>query len=291
MTRSRSALRNTPSILTVFIVLVSISGSLGCSTRTVNSKVVGRHGLDIYLRSERAMFGDDVDRDFDQPADVSVERLEHILGSIEIETRESARVSERQHAIHAQIVADVADGVSKALAEAGPGQEIVVMAIRRQMQHGVFDRKYLTSFVVFMRNDRLYVHLSRVDWKIEKHREDNLPMPHVNDREMEFRTVTNDYIHYAGRQGIEVDWRDPVFQKFQRLPGTIGEGQRRKTVLMEDRLPRDAGGDLTTEQLGDLSPAALRELANLEEDRQAGRITEGEYRRNRQQILSREDLD
>jgi len=45
---------------------------------------------------------------------------------------------------------------------------------------------------------------------------------------------------------------------------------------------------LSGEDLEGLSVEALRSLADLEEDRRQGRITETEYRRAREQILERE---
>jgi hypothetical protein len=161
-----------------------------------------------------------------------------------------------------------------------------VQSVRKEMQHGLFHRKYLTSFVSYVKEDRLHVLLSRVDWPLpdKSDKTFRLPEPRPGEEVMEFRTVTSAQYHYAGRQGVRVAWRDDRFAGATPLPtGQEGEA-RRRTILMEstERVAPLTGGDLEG-----LSAEALRDLADLEEDRRQGRITETEYRRAREQILER----
>lgn len=186
-----------------------------CATRTVNDTVVDEYGLEIRLRSQRPWFGaTPVPRGFDHPARLSPARLETILGGIQIDMRESedSAIRERGYAIPRKILPDVADGLSRAFAAAGPDQEIVVMALQKRMQKGIFNRKYLTSFVTWIEGEDLVVQLSRLDWKTDQHRVgDRLPVPEVGEYVMPFETVPSELYAVAGRQGVRVAWQSPAF--------------------------------------------------------------------------------
>jgi len=61
---------------------------------------------------------------------------------------------------------------------------------------------------------------------------------------------------------------------------------RRKTILMESPPEEWSTGEPAVEALPDnLSPEQLRALADLEEQRQQGSITEAEYREQRKKML------
>jgi len=283
----------------VLLALILASSTLACATRTVDQRVINRYGLDIYLRSEKKILGAAIDRGFDQPSDITVGRLRRILGSLEIERQEGARTV-RGPAIQAELLAPISAGLAEAFREAKPSQEIVVMATRKQMQKGIFNRKFLTSFVSFIESGELVVHLSRADWALDEnnrnHKIDHMPMPHVDDPQQKFRMVTNEYVKLAGRTGVQVDWNAAVFSEFANTPADQTPGAspplpaapqaKTKTVLMEAtpaELP--APRALSQDQIEQLSPGALRELADLEEARRAGQITEDDYRTKRTEIL------
>jgi len=84
----------------------------------------------------------------------------------------------------------------------------------------------------------------------------------------------------VGPQEVAVDWRDPAFREPRRISVTP-TGVHRRTILMES--PETPAGE--AERSGELSPAALRALADLEEARRAGRVSESEYQARRQEIL------
>lgn len=257
----------------------------------------------MYLRSQKKIFGSEIPRGFSHPSDISVQTLRLILGSIEIERKEGARTV-RGPAIAAELIVPVASGLAEAFREADPDQEIVVMAVRKQMQKYIFDRKYLTSFVAFIEGDSFYLYLSRSDWEIEeKGPKRPLPMPKVEDPQQKFRMVTGPFVASAGVAGVRVDWRSDVFSEFEGAVATAVEEAadgapvvveetvievQEKTVLMEAKpaeLPPPA--PLTSGQIEQLSPDDLRRLADLEDDRKAGRISEDAYRRERAGILDR----
>jgi hypothetical protein len=106
---------------------------------------------------------------------------------------------------------------------------------------------------------------------------------------MNFRVVAGDHIFYAGPQALEIDWLNPVFRFAYRLPGSTEGTQRRRQILDSSAIPQDeqdaaSDGDKSV-AIDELTPDQLRALADLEEDRREGRITEIAYQRARRQLL------
>jgi hypothetical protein len=81
-----------------------------------------------------------------------------------------------------------------------------------------------------------------------------------------------------------VHWRDAHF----RRPTTVHVGPSgkvsRRTVLMEEETPAEAVAPADTEAMPS-DPESLRALADLEESRRAGELTEAEYLRRKREIL------
>ncbi|MDH4017382.1 MAG: hypothetical protein OEV20_08585, partial [Actinomycetota bacterium] len=278
-------------------MLLGATGGIGCSTRNVEDRIINRYGLDVHLLSEKKLFGSAIDRGYAHPSDIPVERLEIILGSLQIDRRVRAN-SVRGPAIPAEILGPVSQGLAEAFRRADSSQQIAVSAQRKQRQKGIFHRKFLTTFIAFMEGDELVLHLSRSDWPVDENRKGGLPRPHVNDPQGEFRVVTNEFIRQSGRTGVAVEWRSDVFGTFAAASaartapvatgagGAATAGAGGTTVLMAE--PEEELTELeplTNEQLQSLSPADLRDLADLEDARTASRITENEYRRQRRTIL------
>jgi hypothetical protein len=110
----------------------------------------------------------------------------------------------------------------------------------------------------------------------------------MRDRKvMDFRVVTADPIYFAGVQDVEINWRSDVFRTAFRMPGNTGGERRRREVLESIPVPKEElsseGGSGTSFE--NLSPEKLRALADLEEERRAGRMTENDYQRARRQLL------
>ena len=79
---------------------------------------------------------------------------------------------ERQPVIPLESLYVIAEGMSKAFGKADPDQEVVVMSIRRGKHWGVFDRDYLTSLLAYVKDDLLYIQISRADWESPEQPED-----------------------------------------------------------------------------------------------------------------------
>ncbi len=203
-------------------------GLMGCATTTVQKTVVDQYGLTIKLRSQARPFGEATPRGFEQPMEIPAPRLALILGGVEIDQRadEDSAVFERRPAVPSKILGKVSEGLSQALAEASPDQEVVVLALRKELQHGIFHRKFLTSFVSYLKDGQLYLFFSRVEWPVDKKRaNDRLPEPSPGDRVMNITTVGNAVYQKAGAQGIRVDWRRPEFGLDTAATTEGGEGE------------------------------------------------------------------
>ncbi|MCH2188120.1 hypothetical protein MK280_19885 [Myxococcota bacterium] len=193
-----------------------------CATRTASTTVINQQGLEIRLRSEKPTLGfKTIPRGFNQPIQISPARLQAILSGIQVDERPSRKstIRERRFAISRKLLPKIADGLAKAYAEAGPNQEIVVLALEKRMHNFVFTRKFLTSFVTWVEGDEMVVDLSRLGWEANERRAKDkmeparydLPTPIVGEIVMPFNTVDDGPYHANGPQGVKVSWRDSDF--------------------------------------------------------------------------------
>ncbi|MCH2172659.1 hypothetical protein MK489_17930 [Myxococcota bacterium] len=255
-----------------------------CGTRTVTEKVYEHNRIQISLRTEK-QGGEPVDRGFNQPAVISVARLVHILASIDLRSEEKGNI-QRYPAIPSEILYPLAEGLAQVLGQASPADEIAVVAIRKEKRLGIFDRLYLTSFVTYVRGEQLDIHLNRSDWEIPKEgKKRRIPEPEVGAHPMKFSIIATRGMALLGRQSVAVDWRSPVFAKASRARVSASGKVERRTILMESP-PEAVARDIPAQPIpANLSATALRRLADLEEQRVAGQVTEAEYNRRRREIL------
>lgn len=269
-----------------WVALIALVG--GCATRSVRSPIIDRMGVQVDLVRQVKGFTTQP-LGYDHPTIISVVRMIHILNAIEIETRGKGTGTLRQPAFHPEIVEETATAISEALAEAGPDQEVGVKIIRKEIRFGVFHKKYLTSFLVHVSEDHLYLSLHRIEWFVSRRNEDSLPEPRRDTHPMDFRVVSGEHLYYAGPQALEIDWQNPVFQTAYRLPGSSRGEKRRREVIDESPVPRSEREETSNREnrvaIDELSPDQLRALADLEDDRREGRITETAYQRAKRQLL------
>ena len=276
--------RLAPTLLAFGSLFVLLAGS-GCVTRLSRESFLDGNRIQVDLVREVKGFTTQK-KGFEHPAIVSAERLVNVLNAVEIEEPEKGGGIVRQPAFHPEIVGEVAQALSNAFAEVGPDQEVSILAVRKEMRLGILHRKFLTSFLAHMKDGHLYLHLSRVEWPIPRDR-DRLPKPRRDREPMDFRLVSGDLLYYFGPQEPEIAWQDPTFRQAYRLPGSTGGERRRREVLEEAPMTQRERKQLLDEEdpVGSLDPEQLRALADLEEDRRAGRITEAAYQRARRQLL------
>jgi hypothetical protein len=256
-----------------------------CVTRQARQDVYEVGKTEVFLRSDKRLTSV-VPKGNSHPVTISTVRIAHILSRLDV--RDSAEDGNRRKpAIPTEILYDVAEGMSRALARAGENQEVVVMAVRTERTFKVFDQDYLTSLVAYVRGDQLYVHLSRIDWFVpDNRRGQGLPQPRVGDHPTKMKLYPGTAMTLVDAQSAAIDWRDPIFTRPTRTKILPTGEVKRKTILLESA---EGGGAEETEVLPELppglTPAQLRALADLEEERQAGRISESEYRNRQREIL------
>lgn len=257
-----------------------LAGASGCGPRYIREPFLDQPDLRIKLRSEKRG-GEVVDRGFDQPATVSTARLANILSRIDV--RDDAEDGVRKAAIPTETLFAIAGGVSKALAASDSSQEVVVQSVRRSRRLGIFTQKHVTGFVLWVQGDDLVVNLTQLDEPVEKALEEKLPEPWTDRPSGNFRVIASPSIVPVATNAVLVSWKDPIFRKSSNI--RIGAGGRviRREILLEEA-PEEAPAAATPLPEG-LTPEILRALADLEEERRDGSISEGEYQRRRRALL------
>jgi hypothetical protein len=241
-----------------------------------------RNGVKIQLRAQK-QGREMVDRGFAHPVTISGVRIANILSRIDVRL-EGEREMVRKPAMPTELLYDLGDAIAAALKQADSSQEIVVWAIRKERRLTIFTQEYLTSFVVYVQGENLYVHLSRVDYGIPKNGGQGIPDPWPGLEVMRFKVVPSDGIVPVGDQVVAAAWRDATFRSASHIQlGPEGTVKRRQ-ILLES--PTEAPEPALPEAGGELAPATLRALADLEESRRSGAISEAEYQEIRSSILA-----
>src|SRR5690606_25794811 len=160
-----------------------------------------------------------------------------------------------------------------------------VMALERRKSMKVFTADYLTSLIVWMRDDRLYVHLGQLGEPVptnEKPRE-----PQLDVIASKKRVLASDGFTTAGPRLVAADWRSNVFSDISAIRIRPGGGIVRRTILLEEPADEDPAAQPGPAPPPEgLSPEALRALAALEEVRRRGELSETDYQERRREILS-----
>lgn len=262
----------------------------GCGTRVVRTHVVTTDSVEAFLRSTKDG-GDVVPRGFDHPAIIAPVRLAHILAFVDVELGEGDQ-RRRVPAVPPDLIYEIGDALSLALEKADPNQVAVVRATRLERRFGLFSQRYLSSLLAYARGGQLFVHFGHVDWEVPKYGPgpnagDELPEPWEDREVMDFRVVPDAVFTPAGRQAVAVDWRSERFGEAERIRVSPTGQIRRRTVLI-DSPPEPEPAQAAPALPPNLSPEALRELADLEEQRRRGDLTEAQYQARRRDILAAE---
>jgi hypothetical protein len=253
----------------------------GCLTRSITTPVFEQGQTQVLLRSQKKG-GGTLPKGYAHPLAISAARVAHILSRIDLRRGDE---TDRVAAIPLDSLYVIADGVAQAFGKADANQEVVVMSVRRGRHWGIFDRSYLTSFVAWCKDDLLYVNVARSDWEIPRNLETDLPQPRIDEEVMKFRLVASEGMSLVGPQTIAAVWRDPIFKRATRTRILPGGKVVRREVLMES--PEETPpAPLATDVLpANLAPDTLRQLADLEESKKRGEITQAEYGTLREKIL------
>jgi hypothetical protein len=266
----------------VAIALLALSLG-GCVTRFVKEPVFDSEGIQIYLRTEKG-FRSVVEKDYEHPTTIASVRLAHILSRIDVRHR-AEDGGRREGAIPTDMLYALAEGLSAAFARANSNEQVVVMAIEKRRSLGIFDGDFLTSLVAYVRAGSLFIHLSRLEWPVPQRRGLELPEPRIGDDFSKFRVQGGDAMTVVDPQSVAIDWRDPIFRRPTRTKILPTGEVVRKTILMESAPETWDDVPEIPEMPPDLTPEQLRALADIEEARRDGEITEPEYRARRRAVL------
>jgi hypothetical protein len=268
-------------------LVVCAAALAGCMT--TKKTVLEKGGITVQLVSKR---GDNVE--LNHPVIIAPVRLSHMLARIDI--RLSVKEGQqRVPAFHIESLDSISEGLAQGLREAGPNQRVIVYSIRREKRFGIFDTNYLTSFIAYVYRENLFLHLSRSEWEIPPRKKDRLPEPKIGKFPSKFRILPGKAMKMVDEQSLAIAWSDKIFERPTRTRITPSGKMMRKTILMESEEPEsnpatesDTGEAKPTETLtipAGTSAKTLRELADLEERRQRGEISEYDYEQQRTKIL------
>ena len=266
------------------LLVIALLESPGCGTHYARVPLIDDGSTKVLLRAE-LRDGKPVERGFHQPATISGARIAHVLAQIDVRLgADEAEKSSRRGAVPVDLLYPIGDQLSAALAKADPDQEVVVQALRSERRLALFTDTFLTSFLAYVgADDLLYLHFSRLDWPVPKGGEEEQREPVAGQEVMAFRVLASEGVDPIGHQSVAVHWRDDRFQNPTSVRVGPGGKVKRRTVLMEDEGAAGAAappaGRLPTD------PASLRALADLEEARRSGALTEAEYQRQRRALL------
>jgi len=266
----------------LWITSLTLLLATGCLTRSVKVPVFEQDQTRVFLRSQ-TKGGETIPKGFGHPMVISAARMAHILSRIDL--RSAQNDGERTPAIPLESLYVIAEGMSKALAKADPDQEVVVMSVRRAKHWGLFDRDYLNSLLAYVRDDLIYIHISRAEWEIPNNLKTELPEPRADEEVMKFHLLASEGMTLNGAQSVAVSWRDPIFRRATRTRILPSGKVVRREILMET--PEDAPAPpVSTDVLpADLAPDTLRKLADLEEQKSRGEVTQTQYTVIRANIL------
>ena len=256
---------------------------------TTKKTILAQKEITVQLVSKR---GDNVE--LNHPVFIAPVRLSHMLARIDI--RLSVKEGQqRVPAFHIESLDSISEGLAKGLREADPNQRIIVYSIRREKRFGIFDTNYLTSFIAYVHGENLFLHLSRSNWEIPPRKKDRLPEPKIGKFSSKFRILPGKAMKMVDEQSLAIAWSDKIFERPTRTRVTPSGQMMRKTILMESEEPEsdpntesDTGEAKSAETLtipAGISAKTLRELADLEERRQRGEISEYDYEQQRTKIL------
>lgn len=275
-----AAIRPLPAVA---LLLAALAG-LACGPRYVRQQVYLENEVEVLLRAEKRE-GEIVPRGFDHPAPIAPVRVANILARVDKRAGE-VEESQRGPAVPTELIFEIADGMAVALGEATPDQEVVVLAQRRVRHLKLFTRRRLTSLVAWMQDDRLHLDFGHLDWELDREAEDELPEPFAGKPQEKFRILPGEHMVTTGPQSVAVAWRDDVFRDSSALRIAPGGELMRRTILMEEPPEPEPEASSPVPLPADLTPGELRALADLEESRRAGELTESEYQSRRREILT-----
>ncbi len=260
--------------------------AVGCATKQVRTPVFDQSGVEVFLRQQ--MKGSEpVDHGFSHPVTIAPVRITNILARIQVREKDGEDKTGREPALPTGLLYAIGQGVAEALGKADSTQEVVVMAVERRKSLGVFTNDFLTSLIVWMKDDRLFVHLGELGNVMSRDPRDKPREPQLTTIDERKQVLGGDGFTPAGPRLVAADWRAAVFSDIGAIRIRPGGEIVRRTILLEETPEEDAANRPGPAPPPEgLSPDALRALADLEEARRSGALSETEYQTQRRDILT-----
>jgi hypothetical protein len=274
------------AIAVAFVCLAALAAG-GCMAKQAKTPVYDKNNVQVFLR--QSVKGDKAqDRGYSHPVTISPVRITNILARIEVRVEdEDEEKSLRKPAVPTGVLYSIGEGVSQALAKADSSQEVVVMAIERRKSLKVFTQDFLTSAILWVKDDRLFVHLGDMGTIVSTDARDKPREPQLDTVVGKKKVIGGEGITPSGPRIVAVDWRNNVFKDLSAIRVQPGGKVVRRTILVEEPAEDEAAtapGPAPPPE--GLSPEALRALADLEEVRRRGELSETDYQAKRREILS-----
>jgi hypothetical protein len=274
------------AIAVAFVCLAALATS-GCLAKQAKTPVYDKNGVQVFLR-QATKGGKAQDRGYSHPVTIAPVRITNILARIEVRTEdEDEEKNLRKPAVPTGVLYSIGEGVSQALAKADSSQEVVVMAIERRKSLKVFTQDFLTSLIVWVKDDRLFVHLGDMGSVVSTDPRDKPREPQLDTVVGKKKVLGGEGMTPSGPRLVAVDWRNNVFKDLSAIRVQPGGKVVRRTILVEEPAEDDGSAQPGPAPPPEgLSPEALRALADLEETRRRGELSETDYQAKRREILS-----
>ncbi|MCL4686799.1 hypothetical protein KJ059_18830 [Myxococcota bacterium] len=259
--------------------------ALGCAGRQIQTPVYDQQGVRVFLR-QQMKGGEPVDRGFSHPVTIAPVRVTNILARIQVREDDAEDKTGREAALPTGLLYSIGQGIAEALGKADASQEVVVMAVERRKSLRVFTNDHLTSLIVWMKDDRLFVHLGELGQVMSRNPSDKPREPQLTTIESKKKVLGGDGFTPVGSRLVAADWRAAVFSDISAIRIRPGGEIVRRTILLEETPEEDAANRPGPAPPPEgLSPDALRALADLEEARRRGELSETDYQTQRRDIL------
>lgn len=260
--------------------------AVGCAGKQVRTPVYNQSGVEVFLR-QQIKGGEPVDHGFSHPVTIAPVRITNILARIQVREEDGEDKTGREPALPTGLLYAIGQGIAEALGKADSTQEIVVMAVERRKSLRVFTNDFLTSLIVWMEDDRLFVHLGELGSVMSRDPRDKPREPQLTTIDKTKRVLGGDGFTPAGPRLVAADWRAAVFSDIGAIRIRPGGEIVRRTILLEETPEEDAANRPGPAPPPEgLSPDALRALADLEEARRSGALSETDYQTQRRDILT-----
>jgi hypothetical protein len=270
----------------LLVAALLVSGA-GCGPQVIREVVYDSEDVKVQLRHT---VEDDakLPLGYDQPVTIADVRVAHILASLTY----SGEKHGPRPAISNQHLYDLAEGIAKALQDAGPDDEIVAWTISKERRLVLFTEMRTTALKLHAKDDQLLISFYSIDRHVEREerREPIEPPLELPTTDPPFTLDPGKAQARVGPRTLSIDWRDPRYRKPTGLRAQDGRLSRRTVIMQQDTLDEEIEAEIQKDSSDlaippEVTDAQMRAFDQLDGARRAGLVTEAEFQRRRRLIL------